>query len=138
MYPYFHAPLFLDVSLVAEEAPPTLSDVPVQEYNLLAQLLSVIPPASKNLVPVEIRFLYEDNSPLMPMFPQEFIIERDGYNTDWQGIVLVPPVDIREVIEVIKNTTEGQRIRYQSVESLVYTTNPEVQKNLKSKVYLRK
>src|SRR3990170_3605268 len=45
------------------------------------------------------------DSPISDMYPESAIIERDGKNTDWQGIVLISFVEPRRIIEAVGTTT---------------------------------
>ena len=105
IYRYAHAPLLGDVApLIA--TPPVLTEYPYSEesppFNPMHQLLAVLPPKSRKLLPPEIAFLSDINSPIADMFPSTFILERDGQDKDWHGVVILPPVEANRIINAVK------------------------------------
>ena len=36
------------------------------------------------------------------MFPSTFILERDGQDKDWHGVVILPPVEANRIINAVK------------------------------------
>ena len=105
LYRYFHAPLFEDLSrfpLTKE----ILTDWEYNEesypFNTLQQLLAVIPPKSKNLLPFETQALTDRDSPIYDMFPRTFVIERYGENEEkrGKGIPIVPAIEYDRIRKV--------------------------------------
>lgn len=65
------------------------------------QLLSVLPPASANLLPSPLnKLLTSSRSPLAPYCPKEFEVDIDGKKMEWEGVVLVPKPDPHFVREL--------------------------------------
>ena len=59
------------------------------------QLLSVLPPKSSNLIPSPLsNYLTDKESPLKDHCPDELKIDLAGKRREWEGIVLLPMVDI--------------------------------------------
>jgi len=144
-YKYHHTPLIEDLTTIlgALVEQNLINDV-IAEYpavegefsfNPVHQLLAVLPPRSKNLIPIEVRFLLNPDSPIADMFPEDFIIERDGTNHDWQGISILPPVEpariIAAVAEVIWDPYRANQ--YAWAENVIITKNLEVEKLLQDK-----
>ena len=108
VYRYHHTPLLTDLSLVLNQIGKIdgyLAKPNQIVLNPIHQLLSVLPIKSKNLLPPEITHLMSKNSPIADMYPETAIIERDGKNAEWQGIVLIPFVDTERVINAVNTTT---------------------------------
>ena len=105
IYRYAYAPLLSDIApLIA--TPPILTEYPYKEdaipFNPMHQLLAVLPPKSRKLLPPAIAFLADLNSPIADMFPSTFILERDGQDKDWHGVVILPPVEAIRIINAVK------------------------------------
>ncbi|CAD7959600.1 unnamed protein product [Amoebophrya sp. A120] len=69
------------------------------------QLLSVLPAASKQLVPPGLQYLMCDDksvSPLYEFYPTHFAIDMDGVKVAWGGITMVPLIDPEKLDEVCK------------------------------------
>jgi len=142
VYRYHHTPLLTDLVLVLSQ------QVNVEGYlahpdqiilNPIHQLLSVLPLKSKNLLPREVMHLMSKDSPIADMYPETAVIERDGKNTEWQGIVLIPFVEPYRVIEAVNTTTnftiERARI-YSQADNIVLDRDPEIdQLNMEKKKF---
>ena len=108
-YPYYHSPLFTDLYavLVNQRAnqPNWIPDYQRKEgqamLNVIHQLLSVLPPASFNLLPVEVLPLTKWPNLLTAIYPIDFIYELDGKMVDWQGVSILPFVDPEKVIRAV-------------------------------------
>ena len=62
------------------------------------QLLHVLPPSSSNLLPWPLCNLFiEDSSPLKEFYPDNFEIDLAGKKNDYQGILILPFVDINKI-----------------------------------------
>ena len=64
---------------------------------LYEQLLSILPPESKNLVPKQFHSIYETESEIIDFFPINFHIDLDGKKDDYLGVVCLPFVDIKRL-----------------------------------------
>lgn len=128
VYPYFHTPLLGDVASVLRRQLPKLETGSVA-ISPLAQLLTVLPPSSFGLLPKELKSLTQFGSPILDIYPSDFEIEMDGFNSDWQGLTLVPPVEIVRVIEAVRLTSipEAKRQKYDQGEDLVLNRTPEME-----------
>ena len=62
------------------------------------QLLSVLPPQSANLIPFPLcNYLTDKDSPLKKYCPSDIKIDLAGKRREWEGIVLLPMVDLETV-----------------------------------------
>ena len=72
------------------------------QFQIPHQLLSVLPPRSKMLVPVEYRpLMEEDDSAIRDYFPLRFIIDRDGAYAEHAGVVVLPNIDPQRVLDAV-------------------------------------
>jgi 5'-3' exoribonuclease 1 len=97
-YPYQYSPFLCDLV-------KAISDQPTIEFNKtsrplqpLQQLLLIIPPASRELLPAPLASLLEDESPIKHFYPTKFDIDLSGKRREWQGIPILPSIDISQVI----------------------------------------
>lgn len=111
-YPYFYAPLISDLAVVSKYL--LKKQVKLNEYkafdemlryNVVHQLLCIIPPPSNHLVPEEVLDLYLPQSPIIDMFPEAFLFDEDGKNADWQMHALVPHANIRRIFTTMNYVT---------------------------------
>ena len=109
VYRFLFAPLISDISAVSEKF-----SVPKESYefnkdaieiNPVHQLLSVLPLKSKNLLPFEVEHLMNLDSMIGDYYPETQILERDGYNTDWQGTLLINFVDMKRIKDAVERTS---------------------------------
>jgi 5'-3' exonuclease len=109
VYRYHYAPLIADIAVIASQIGEKFT-IPQESYvtnpnalliNPVHQLLAVLPLRSRHLLPKEVQFLADKDSIIADYFPSNEILERDGYNTDWQGILLVNFVDMERIINTV-------------------------------------
>jgi 5'-3' exoribonuclease 1 len=111
-YKHYYAP---PASILAKhvESYKFIKFPPTRPFNPLLQLLCVLPPKSADLLPVEIRHVITDeNSNFSKYCPSNFNIDIEGKSKEWQGIVMLPIIDL----ELIKNiyNEESKKITDQS------------------------
>jgi 5'-3' exonuclease len=103
-YNYFHTPLLTDLAGVVAMR-PQLGNFRVQPSDLqvgpLQQLLAVLPRKSQELLPVELQGFMDWNSPIIDIYPEAFIVERDGKDMDWQGVAILPQADFDRIFQVV-------------------------------------
>lgn len=101
-YPRLYTPLISELTLIPPETKtPTAS---VYNLNPIGQLISVIPRASRGLVPEEAQIVYELGSPIFDLYPIQIgvLIEGKTQRESYLGIPLIAPLDINRVIAVQK------------------------------------
>lgn len=108
MYLYHFTPLLGDLAKAAEKISQDPSfDKTIKRQddqlpiNPVHQLLAVLPKRSQDLIPPEARCLLTDSSPIADLYPEKFSIDLEGKSADWQGIVLIPRIDINRVVEAV-------------------------------------
>jgi 5'-3' exoribonuclease 1 len=92
-YPYHYAPLISDL---VDLEPPRLFSEKGTPFRPLEQLMAVLPPFSKDLVPKAFRDLMlktspgSPPSPILDFYPTEFRLDMNGKKNDWEAVVLIP------------------------------------------------
>ena len=108
-YPFYHSPLIYDIATYLEENMNLGENIyssilPAQgevRFSYLHQMLATIPPQSMNLVPDQIKYLYEITSPIIDLMPISFDVEKDGASVDWVSVCLKPFMDYDRIIGVV-------------------------------------
>ena len=132
VYRYHHTPLLSDLSSVLSQIGSVegyLAHPNQVVLNPIHQLLSVLPLKSKNLLPKEVTHLMTKDSPIADLYPLDAVIERDGKNREWQGIVLISFVDPARVIIAVNTTTmfSAERAQlYGQGNNVVIVRDPEL------------
>lgn len=112
-YPYRYAPFLSDLSKYMSTY--TYS-IPLKRnpYPPFLQLLCVLPPKSNHLIPQPINELMSSPS-LKECYPNDFKIDMDGVLNEWEGIVLLPDLNIpliqKEYYKHIKLVNDRDRSR---------------------------
>jgi 5'-3' exoribonuclease 1 len=99
-YPYHYAPFvsdvkgFGDLQIEFELGEPFL---PFQ------QLLGVLPPASKILLPRPFQgLMMNDDSPIKDYYPVEFHTDLNGKEQEWEAVVLIPFIDEERLLAAMR------------------------------------
>ncbi|GAV52671.1 hypothetical protein ZYGR_0AG06620 [Zygosaccharomyces rouxii] len=99
-YPYHYAPLaadFFGFSDIKVEFPPGKPFLPYE------QLMSVLPAASGHTLPPIFRPLMSSpDSEIIDFYPTEFPVDMNGKKMPWQGIALLPFIDEKRLLEVVR------------------------------------
>lgn len=93
------------------------------------QLLSVLPPRSATLIPSPLdRLLTHERSPLQPYCPTEFPVDLAGKRKDWEGIVILPMVNMdtlrRAYFANLPRVDSRESRRNVTGKSVVYSYTP--------------
>lgn len=104
-YPYDHAPFISDLADNFKRF--NLDDIKLELGEPLypiEQLLCVLPKQSDYLIPKEYRWLMNSNkSPLIHLYPEDFEIDLLYKTKYWQGIPLLPDLELELVKKTINN-----------------------------------
>ena len=104
-YPYDHAPFISDLADNFKRF--NLDDIKFELGKPLypiEQLLCVLPKQSDYLIPKEYRWLMNSNkSPLIHLYPDDFEIDLLYKTKYWQGIPLLPDLELELVKKTINN-----------------------------------
>lgn len=77
----------------------------------LAQLLSVLPPQSANLLPRPFaELMVEPSSPLTEYYPIDFTTDPNGKRQSWEAIVEIPFIDADVLLETVNQILEKDKI----------------------------
>ena len=91
----------------------------------LAQLLSVLPPQSAQLVPAPYReLMLSPTSPVFDAYPNDFSLDLNGKRAEWEAIALLPFIDERRLLGAVRaiesTLTEAERARNVLTEDTYY------------------
>lgn len=98
-FPHQYGPFLHDLAKTENyEFKPYPTTKPFRPFQ---QLLAVLPPASSKLIPEPMDNLLNDkNSPIIEYYPKEFIIDISGKRAEWEGIVVLPIIEMRKIVDV--------------------------------------
>ncbi|CAL4126734.1 unnamed protein product, partial [Meganyctiphanes norvegica] len=103
-YPHHYAPYISDVR--------NFSDMKMnfdmgQPFMPNEQLLGVLPPLSKKLLPAVYRgLMVNEDSPLLEFYPEDFQTDMNGKAQDWEAVVLIPFIDQEMMLDAMKPCNE--------------------------------
>ena len=90
-YPYHYAPFVSDIKDIATLRIEFDLGTPFLPYQ---QLLSMLPPASKSLLPRAYQgLMLNEDSVLKEFYPVDFTTDLNGKQQDWEAVVLIPFID---------------------------------------------
>lgn len=113
-YPYHYAPMVSDLtdiedianSIVFQNDPET--DGPLLPFE---QLMSNLPSTSAHLVPEPYRFLMVSPlSPIKHFYPETFEIDMEGKRNAWEGVNLLPFIDVALLKQAIAQYCPDSRL----------------------------
>jgi 5'-3' exonuclease len=73
------------------------------------QLLCILSPNSKNLLPSQFHDFFNNDSPLKDIYPSDFDIDYEGKYMEYQGIAILPFVDMKRMIKEYEKIEENVR-----------------------------
>lgn len=132
-YKYYYAPpaIILAKYIDTFSMPKYKKTCPLLPFE---QLLHVLPPSSSNLLPYPLYNLFlDDSSPLKEFYPDKFEIDLAGKKNDYQGILILPFVDINKIktsylekkslinFKDLKRNCQGKTFLYKYDSNLSYT-----------------
>lgn len=94
-FKYLYAPFLSDMIEHMDDYKPCEfpKTSPVDPF---LQLLVVMPPACKQLLPYTFHHLFSESSELAEYYPTDFEIDVSGKRKDWEGIVVLPPISLQD------------------------------------------
>jgi 5'-3' exoribonuclease 1 len=123
MYPYHYAPFFIDLAENTYSYSSTRwgKSEPILPFQ---QLLCVLPTKSFGLIPAPLNHLVFEENELRACYPDEIKIDLDGTRNNWEGIVLLPNMNIKLMKDYyyskIKEVEERDRKRNIQGKSFLY------------------
>lgn len=136
-FPHLYAPFLSDMVHHLDDY-KTCQFPPTHPIDPFLQLLVVMPPACKDLIPMTFHPIYTESSELAPYYPSEFAIDVAGKRKEWEGIVQLPPIslhDFQRVYQSMKpHLNEKDRKRNIRGKTFLYThdPNPHTQTSLRT------
>lgn len=123
-YPYSYAPFCSDLvtfgktyvsrNIVSDEKP----------YDPFFQLVCVLPPKSVSLLPLALQNIMTLNTTSI-FYPKEFKVDMDGKRNDWEGVVLLPPLNLvllkKEYKKLCTSLEQIERQRNKIGKTIIYT-----------------
>jgi 5'-3' exoribonuclease 1 len=115
-FPYLYSPLctdmvnldeFYDASQEGDEY-KTFHFESGTPFPSLAQLLSVLPPQSAELLPEPLaELMIHPSSPLNPYYPQDFTTDANGKRQSWEAVVQIPFIDADVLLDTVERVMEA-------------------------------
>ena len=127
-YPYNYGPFIADLSEHLKTYKSVDFDLhsPVTSFE---QLLCILPPKSKKLVPEPLNSIF-DQPKLQHFYPEEFKIDLSGKRREWEGIVLLPMINLDIIHQYYKRliiSVKSREERRNKVgKSYIYTKSSEI------------
>jgi len=141
-FPYFYSPLATDMVNLNEFYDDDQEDQEFKSFKFemgtpfpsLAQLLSVLPPQSAQLLPPALgELMLHPSSPIIEYYPSDFTSDPNGKRQAWEAIVQIPFIDG----ELLLNTVE-QILEKDNDDKGAILTKSERRRNRPGKIhYLR-
>lgn len=121
-YPHHYAPYLSDLTNFKHLQFPFQRGTPFKPFE---QLLGVLPPTSRYLLPTALQPLMIDaESPLLHFYPDDFQLDQNEKKQDWESIVLLPFIDEQLLLTSIgkyyNNLDANEQIRNQHSSSLSF------------------
>ncbi|KAM0674918.1 5'-3' exoribonuclease 2 [Gurleya vavrai] len=119
-YPYHYAPFASDLLLINNFSPVFKKE---NNLEILQQAVFVLPPLSRENVPVSLHKLYE----IKKYFPSKIKIDMFDKLLPWQGIVLLPFIEIEKLLGVYVVLKKNLKIEeiYRNTEGFVLVYSSE-------------
>ncbi|CAF1165139.1 unnamed protein product [Adineta ricciae] len=121
-YPHHYAPYLSDLTNFKHLQLTFQRGTPFKPFE---QLLGVLPPTSRYLLPTALQPLMIDvESPLLHFYPEDFQLDQNEKKQDWEAIVLLPFIDEQLLLTSIKkyynNLDTNEKMRNQHSSSLCF------------------
>lgn len=126
-YPSHYAPYISDITNILDMASQFELGRPFLPFQ---QLLGVLPPNSKDLLPAAYQdLMLNPNSELIDFYPANFETDMNGKKQDWEALVLIPFIDETRLLTAMAKCEprllDGERNRNSHGPMSVYTHNAE-------------
>lgn len=123
-YPHLYAPFLTDIAKNIYNFPETIKWGKTHPITPFQQLLCVLPTKSSNLIPSPLNKLLHEDSVISDFYPTEFEIDLEGKRNDWEGVPVLPFVELQRVndayYELISEVKENEKKRNKLGKSFIY------------------
>lgn len=131
-YRFFHTPLVSDLVIYMEQTQDIVQGYDKSYgqvyYNVVYQLVAVMPPQYPNFIPEKFRSLVlSPSSPIYDLYPRDFVIDNEGKDRD--GIAIVPPIDINRIVMVVDEINKEHKstpLKYYQENDLIIESMPKL------------
>lgn len=104
-YRYHYAPQVSDLRRIADF---TFKFDLGRPFLPFEQLMGVLPPLSKALIPPAFRELMTDtSSPIIDFYPEKYESDLNGKKNSWEAVVKIPFIDERRLLEALERRASG-------------------------------
>ncbi|KAI7907648.1 XRN 5'-3' exonuclease N-terminus-domain-containing protein [Cokeromyces recurvatus] len=139
-YPYHYAPMASDFVNIDTFDIKFQLDAPLNPFE---QLMGVLPPASKAHIPKPFHHLMTDpDSPIISFYPTEFEVDMDGKKWEWQGVVKLPFINTKQLLEAMNTVydqlNDEEKQRNSVGPSILYVSETHKAYNAISTVYTKR
>lgn len=81
-----------------------------QPFHVYEQLMIILPPQSKDLLPVKIsKLMVKLDSPLICQYPQKFAIDYQFHGKLWECYPILPPIDLKMTRKVVQMMIQKEK-----------------------------
>ncbi len=114
-YPHYYAPLMIEFKNYQKKSItyPKRDKIPHRQFQ---QLLMILPPRSKNLLPPYLSKLFENED----IYPKSFPIDYEGKYQEYQGIAILPLIDYAKMKTIYDKHVQPHR-RNKKTHAYVFT-----------------
>ena len=118
-YPYDHGPFISDIAYFLLSTHFDINNIKFKydkPLDPMKQLLTVLPPSSSDLLANSYKkYVVENDSPIIDMYPKKTKLDMLNKDQYWQCIPKLPPMNVDRIIDAIKNEklTKNEKIRNQ-------------------------
>jgi 5'-3' exoribonuclease 1 len=117
-FPYLYAPLCTDMVNLSEfyteidaDGFATFEFGASTPFPNLAQLLSVLPPQSSDLLPPPLaELMVHPSSPLVPFYPQDFTSDPNGKRMAWEAVVQIPFIEADVLLDTVQKILNADEV----------------------------
>ena len=133
-YPFHYAPFFMDMYQCVEDFDGEMTFELHKPLSPFEQLLAVLPPQSKDILPEACKqLMINEDSPIIDFYPLKFEIDLEGKRQEWEGHPILPFVDVdrlkkayklveNEITDVEKKRViEGKSMKYFNDKGVIKT-----------------
>lgn len=114
-FPYLYSPLATDMVNLAEfydeadeEGFCAMKFELGTPFPSLAQLLSVLPPQSADLLPRPFgQLMLHPSSPLLSFYPHDFVADANGKRQSWEAVVQIPFIDAEILLDTVQRILDA-------------------------------
>ena len=116
-FPYLYSPLatdmvnlleFYDTENIDEEGFATMKFDMGEPFPSLAQLLSVLPPQSADLLPKPMaELMIHPSSPIKNFYPGDFTVDPNGKRQSWEAIVQIPFIEADVLLDTVQRIIDA-------------------------------